>query len=71
MEMTSNADAAHSDGNKAATRELGAHRMNGDERHAEPAQPSLLDRFGVIELHRATDGDTRTLERPLHHVATR
>src|SRR5439155_11992399 len=70
VEVPAYADAAKPDLTQTPGLDLGADRVGRDERNAEARHDALLDRLGVIQLHRDPEFHSRPLESPLGDTPT-
>ena len=65
VEVSLHGDAPETKGTESPGRNLSAHRIDGNEGYPQPGHHTLLDRFGVIELHGHAELHPRLLQRPL------
>src|SRR5215470_14842980 len=65
VEVPLHGNTPQAEGTESPGRNLSAHRIDGNEGDPQPGHHTLLDRFGVIELHGHAELDTRLLQRPL------
>ena len=71
VEVPPHGDALEAEGTESPCRNLSAHRIDGNEGYAQPSHHTLLDRFGVIELHGHAELHPRLLQRPLRDTPGR
>src|SRR3989441_7670538 len=70
VKMPADAQSAYRDDRELPRPHLTAHGVARDERYPETGHHALLDRLGVVELHRGARRDARLLQRALHHLAS-